>query len=130
MKNKKQLFATFIAVGAFLIFPLFVYGKTVLNEGVRIVIRTKDSSHSTAPRAPIFNPFYAELTDFGVALYANCDWGYATVTISSDQGDYFQTPFNMSDGVIILPTNGSNGDRYAITIFVESGMEFEGFFIL
>lgn len=38
MKNKKQLFATFIAVGAFLIFPLFVYGTTVLNEGVRIEI--------------------------------------------------------------------------------------------
>lgn len=82
------------------------------------------------PRGNVEIPFSAELTNMGVLLVANTDWGAATVTLFSLEGDYYQTLFDMADGAILLPINGNYGDSYTIEISVEEGQEFEGTFIL
>ena len=84
----------------------------------------------SAPRTIEDIPFYAELTNLGVLLVADTDWGDATVTLSSLEGDYYQTVFDMADVSILLPVNGDVGDSYTLTIVVENGLAFEGEFIL
>lgn len=81
------------------------------------------------PRGQSENPFWAELLDTGVLLIANSDWGEATVTLSSFEGDYYQTTFDMADGSILLPVNGTVGDSYILSIVI-GGLEFEGEFLL
>lgn len=96
----------------------------------RTILITPRPPSPNAPRTPAYNPFYAELTDLGVLLLADIDWGDATVTLSSIEGDYYQTTFDMADMSILLPVNGDAGDSYTLTIFVENGLAFEGEFIL
>lgn len=104
--------------------------STVLSGTTPIKIYPKPIQVPTQPRTPAYNPFYAELTDLGVLLLADSNWGEATVTLSSLEGDYYQTIFDMADGSILLPVNGDSGDSYTITIILESGLEFEGEFCL
>ena len=101
----------------------------VLSGTTPIKIISKPIEAPTQPRTPTYNPFYAELTDFGVLLTADSDWGDATVTLSSLEGDYYQTIFDMADGSILLPVNGDAGDYYTLSIFIDN-LEFEGEFIL
>lgn len=95
----------------------------------RTILITPRPPSPNAPRTLAYNPFYAELTDLGVLLLADSNWGEATVTLSSLEGDYYQTTFDMSDGSILLPVNGDAGDSYTLSIEI-SGLEFEGDFIL
>ena len=104
---------------------------TSVLSGVRqIIIYPKPSEAPTQPRTPVYNPFAAELTNLGVLLTADTDWGDATVTLYSLEGDYYQTTFDMADVSIMLPVNGNVGDSYTLTIAVENGLEYEGKFIL
>lgn len=82
------------------------------------------------PRSQTENPFSAELLDAGVILMAGADWGDVDVTLSSLEGDYYQTIFDMADGAILLPINGNNGDSYTITIVTPGDIVFEGEFYL
>lgn len=95
-----------------------------------IIIRQKPPTPGNAPRTIEDIPFYGELTNLGVLLVADTDWGEATVTLSSLEGDYYQTVFDMADVSILLPVNGNAGDSYTLTIVVENGLAFEGEFIL
>lgn len=104
---------------------------TSVLSGVRqIIIYPKPSEAPTQPRTPVYNPFAAELTNLGVLLTADTDWGDATVTLYSLEGDYYQTTFDMADVSIMLPVNGNVGDSYTLTIAVENGLEYEGDFYL
>lgn len=104
---------------------------TSVLSGVRqIIIYPKPSEAPTQPRTPVYNPFAAELTNLGVLLTADTDWGDATVTLYSLEGDYYQTTFDMADVSIMLPVNGNVGDSYTLTIAVENGLEYEGEFYL
>ena len=104
---------------------------TSVLSGVRqIIIYPKPSEAPTQPRTPVYNPFAAELTNLGVLLTADTDWGDATVTLYSLEGDYYQTTFDMADVSIMLPVTGNVGDNYTLTIAVENGLEFEGVFYL
>lgn len=103
---------------------------TSVLSGVRqIIISPKSSEAPTQPRTPAYNPFYAELTEYGVLLAADSDWGNATVTLSSLEGDYYQTTFDMEDGSILLPISGDAGDSYTLSIAI-GGLEYEGEFYL
>lgn len=104
---------------------------TSVLSGVRqIIIYPKPSEAPTQPRTPVYNPFAAELTNLGVLLTAGVDWGGATVTLYSPEGDYYQTTFDMADVSIMLPVNGNVGDSYTLTIAVENGLEYVGEFYL
>ena len=104
--------------------------SSVLSGVTPIKIYPKPTQVPTQPRTPAYNPFYAELTQLGVMLVADSDWGEASVTLSSLEGDYYQTTFDMADGTILLPVNGNDGDSYTLTISIESGLDFEGEFVL
>lgn len=124
LKKVATLFAALCLIGSSF---TFAYGMSA--EGVQIVIRHRPGAQGNAPRGVEENPFYAELTNYGVLLVADSDWGEATVTLSSIEGDYYQTTFDMADGSILLPVNGSTGDSYTLTISVGS-LEYEGSFVL
>lgn len=123
---------TFVLVGIIttLAFCGIVSAETVSASGVEITLKGKPHPQTGRPRMPAYNPFYAELTELGVLLSADSDWGTATVTLTSLEGDYYQTTFDMGDGSIMLQVNGNAGDSYWLTISVENGNEFEGEFNL
>ena len=129
MRNKTFLLTLFVACS---VFCLNSYAKVGIleKEGEQIVLNSKPVNPPERPRMPANNPFYAELTDFGVLLAADSDWGNATVTLSSLEGDYYQTTFDMADGSILLPVNGNAGNSYIITIVLSGGLAFEGEFCL
>ncbi len=95
-----------------------------------IIVQRPTTPTGNAPRGDVYVPFYAELTNLGVLLSADADWGDATVTLYSLEGDYYQTTFDMADVSIMLPVNGNVGDSYTLTIAVENGLEYEGEFYL
>ena len=123
---------TFVLVGIIttLAFRGIVSAETVSASGVEITLKGKPHPQTGRPRMPAYNPFYAELTDLGVFLSADSDWSEATVTLSSIEGDYYQTVFDTANGSILLPVNGNAGDSYWLTISVENGNEIEGEFNL
>lgn len=126
---KRKLIILAAATFSLLGFNYYVNGAPLADGGVVIVINPKPISHPTQPRTPAYNPFYAELTEFGVLLAADSDWGNATVTLSSLEGDYYQTTFDMADVSIIMPVNGSAGDSYTLSIEIGE-LVFEGGFSL
>ncbi len=128
MKNPK-LFVAILAICSFLFYPSLVNGSPAYKEGGAIILNTKKGNHPTQPRMPAYNPFYAELTELGVLLVSDSDWGDATVTLSSLEGDYYQTIFDMADGSILLPVSGDSGDSYTLSIII-GGLEYEGSFVL
>ena len=95
-----------------------------------IIVQRPTTPTGNAPRGNDGNPFSAELTNLGVLLTADTDWGEATVTLYSLEGDYYQTTFDMADVSIMLPVTGNVGDSYTLTIAVENGLEYEGEFYL
>ena len=99
-----------------------VRGRTI------IIVHRPTNPTGNAPRGDVYVPFYAELTNMGVLLVADTDWGEATITLSSLEGDYYQTTFDMADVSIMLPVNGNVGDSYTLTIAVENGLEYVGEF--
>jgi len=99
-------------------------------DGEIIRIRQLPNSQTDAPRSETTSPFFAELLDMGVLLFADTDWGDVGVTLSSIEGDYYYTVFDTSDGAIVLPTNGDIGDSYTITIVTSGNLIFEGEFYL
>lgn len=128
MRNKIIILTLFVVCS---IFCPYSYAKIGIleKEGVRIVLSSKPVNPPEGPRMPAYNPFYAELTDLGVLLVSDSDWGDATVTLSSIEGDYYQTTFEMSEGSILLPINGDAGDSYTLTISLGS-LGYEGSFVL
>ena len=124
LKNVATLFAALCLIGSSF---TFAYGMSA--EGVQIVIRHRPGAQGNAPRGGEESPFYAELTNLGVLLLADSDWGEAEVSLSSIEGDYYQTTFNMADESILLPVNGNTGDSYTLTIII-GGLVFEGEFFL
>lgn len=122
----------FLALAAFAsLFSGSLLANTASSSDVGVIfLSNKSNVRPERPRTPVYNPFYAELTEIGVLLVADSDWGEASVTLSSLEGDYYQTTFDMADGTILLPVNGNDGDGYTLTISVENGLEFEGDFVL
>lgn len=128
MKNKLFFLATATIV-LFFCCHFYVNATSVEQGGIVIVLNPKPISNPTQPRTPASIPFSAELTNLGILLVADTDWGEATVTLSSLEGDYYQTVFDMADGSILLPVNGDAGDSYTLSIVIGS-LEFEGEFYL
>jgi len=129
MKNKNLILTLAVFLCPILCHISFASERPITNEGTLIIIRNKPVNPSERPRTSEYIPFYAELFELGVLLVADTDWGDATVTLSSLEGDYYQTTFDMADGSILLPVNGDAGDSYTLSIEI-SGLEFEGDFIL
>ena len=100
------------------------------SEGKQIIIRQKPLDPQGTPRSDSGNPFSAELLDTGVLLMAGSDWGDADVILSSLEGDYYHTVFDMADGAILLPVYGQAGDNYTITIVASGDLVFVGEFML
>lgn len=125
----KKLFKTLVVFATVLCGVAFAHGMNC-SDGVVIIIREKPNTQPERPRNLVYVPFYAELTNLGVFLVADSDWGDATVTLYSLEGDYYQTTFDMADVSIMLPVNGNVGDNYTLTISVENGLEYEGEFYL
>lgn len=127
---KKLMFIAFASLA--LAMPCLAIEKenNCSTEGKQIIIRQKPLDPHGTPRSEPGNPFTAELLDTGVLLASGADWGYADVTLSSLEGDYYHTVFDMADGAIVLPVYGQAGDNYTITIIASGDLVFVGEFIL
>lgn len=128
MKNK-IVYLAIAAIISTLSLHLYAGGSSFSDGNVVIILNPKPISHPNQPRTPADNPFYAELTNLGVLLVADSDWGEADVTLSSQEGDYYHTTFDMADESILLPVNGDVGDSYKLYISI-GGLEYEGEFYL
>lgn len=95
-----------------------------------LIVRRPTNPQGNSPRNLITTPFSAELLEFGLFLSADADCGDVDVTLSSLEGDYFNTTFDTADGAILLPVNGNTGDNYTITIVTNDGIIYEGNFYL
>ncbi len=133
MKQQK-----FYLICAMVWFAVTMFVCTVFNvcnaeqmKGRIILIGQRPTNPvGNGPRTQSDNPFSAELIDTGVLLIAEDDWGDVDVTLESIEGDYYHTIFDMADGAIILPINGSIGDNYTITIVTPGEIVYEGEFYL
>ena len=81
------------------------------------------------PRSLVDNPFFAELSTFGVVLGSSESIGTVSVRITSTAGDDYSTYFNTSIGMILLPISGDAGD-YIISITTPDGIHYIGEFSL
>ena len=75
------------------------------------------------------DPFFAELSNFGVVLGSSESIGTVSVRITSTAGDDYSTCFDTSTGMILLPISGDTGD-YLISITTPDGIHFIGEFSL
>lgn len=97
------------------------------KEGTPIIIYQKPDDSVAPPRSD--NPFFAELSDYGVLLGSSDSIGTVSVRITSTAGDDYSTYFNTSTGMILLPISGDTGD-YLISITTPDGIHFIGEFSL
>ena len=80
-------------------------------------------------RFPEQVPFYAQIEDYYVTLGCASSLGSAYITLISTAGDDYQTVFDTSTGVIIIPISGASG-QYRLDIVLFSGESYYGEFIL
>ena len=97
------------------------------TEGTPIIIYQKPDDSVGPPRT--VNPFFAELSNFGVVLGSSESIGTVSVSITSTAGDDYSTYFNTSIGMILLPISGDAGD-YLISITTPDGIHYIGEFSL
>ena len=104
---------------------------TSMKENQPILILQDQSEIPDAPRAPSFNPFFAELVDStnSVALGATSPVGTVLVHITSTAGDDNSMYFNTSNGAIMIPISGNPGD-YVLTIILPNGTHYIGEFTI
>ena len=98
-------------------------------DGVTIILQPKDDELHDAPRSivPFFAAYYESLS--AVMLGCNDSIGDVTVTLESTAGDWYQTVFDTSDGVILVPASGLSG-YYVLTIETADHTVYEGEFNL
>ncbi len=92
-----------------------------------IIIINNSTEPEDAPRSN--NPFFAELSDGYVLLGASTTCGTVSVRITSTAGDDFNTYFDTSSGVIILPVSGNTGS-YLLSITTSGGTHYIGEFTI
>ena len=75
--------------------------------------------------------FLAEYNDLWNCVILTCteSCGDVTVTLTSTAGDWYQTVFDTSDGVAIIPASGDSGN-YTLSIVANDGTHYVGEFIL
>lgn len=100
-----------------------------LSEGVRIIIQQKPLDLPGGPRSAV--PFEAEYDDAPnyVNLTCTSPCGDVSVALTSTAGDWYQTVFDTSDGVIIIPVSGESG-FYTLTITTSDNTVYVGEFNL
>lgn len=108
--------------------PCFAGSTSKKVEDNTPIIIYQDSLELTdAPRSN--NPFFAELSDGYVLLGASTTCGTVSVRITSTAGDDFNTYFDTSSGVIILPVSGNTGS-YLLSITTSDGAHYIGEFTI
>lgn len=129
MKKSKNL-ELFICM-MMVLFPLFAGSNMRASEmgDPPIIIYQDPIEANDNPRSLVDNPFFAELSTFGVVLGSSESIGTVSVRITSTAGDDYSTYFNTSIGMILLPISGDAGD-YLISITTPDGVHFIGEFSL
>lgn len=98
-------------------------------DGPTLPIIGNNGPGSNETRSPEQVPFYAQIEDYYVTLGCTSSVGSASITLISTAGDDYQTVFDTSTGVIIIPISGASG-QYRLDIVLFSGESYYGEFIL
>lgn len=99
----------------------------VAQDGETIILRPRDNETGGAPRTAV--PFFAEYFDTlsCVMLGSNDTIGEVTVRLTSTAGDWYETEFDTSDGMLDIPVSGESG-FYTLTIRTSAGVVYQGEF--
>lgn len=122
----------FLKLGlALMLVPLFAPAvpadAMVAQDGETIILRPRDNDTGGAPRTAV--PFFAEYYDTLSAVMLGCSEsiGEVTVRLTSTAGDWYETEFDTSDGMLDIPVSGESG-FYTLTIRTSSGVVYQGEF--
>lgn len=103
-------------------------GTTMEDDPVIIHVVVKESNKPEgAPRTAV--PFFAEYYDTLCAVMLGCSEsiGDVTVRLTSTAGDWYETEFDTSDGMLDIPVSGESG-FYTLTIRTSAGVVYQGEF--
>lgn len=100
--------------------------KAFTAEDVIPILQRPDTSND-APRTAV--PFFAEYYDTLSAVMLGCSEsiGDVTVRLASTAGDWYETEFDTSDGMLDIPVSGDSG-FYTLTIRTSAGVVYQGEF--
>lgn len=122
----------FLKLGlALMLVPLFAPAvpadAMVAQDGETIILRPRDNDTGGAPRTAV--PFFAEYYDTLSAVMLGCSEsiGEVTVRLTSTAGDWYETEFDTSDGMLDIPVSGESG-FYTLTIRTSAGVVYQGEF--
>lgn len=130
MKTNKLLHQLFCLVLATVGTLLFAEGRANnLRDQERINIVQTPLESPGGPRSAV--PFEAEYDDAPnyVILTCTSPCGDVSVALTSTAGDWYQTVFDTSDGVLIIPVSGESG-FYTLTITTSDNTVYVGEFNL
>lgn len=124
-KTIKFIIAALLAVMT--VFPLSSAENPVLIP----IIRIPGTPDQDLGRGQVQQLFLAEYNDMWNCVILTCteSCGDVTVTLTSTAGDWYQTVFDTSDGVAIIPASGDSGN-YTLSIDTGDGTHYAGEFIL
>lgn len=99
----------------------------VAQDGETIILRPRDNETGGAPRTAV--PFFAEYYDTLSAVMLGCSESIGDVTerLTSTAGDWYETEFDTSDGMLDIPVSGESG-FYTLTIRTSAGVVYQGEF--
>ena len=99
------------------------------EDSIQIAINPLPNTPHGAPRAPVFNPFYAQIIDNTLWIECVSSYGLVTIELTSTAGDNEAVEFDTDEDWITLPLSGESG-HYLFTLTPESGVSFMGEFML
>ncbi len=93
---------------------------------IHVVVKESNKPEG-APRTAV--PFFAEYYDTLCAVMLGCSEsiGDVTVRLTSTAGDWYETEFDTSDGMLDIPVSGESG-FYTLTIRTSAGVVYQGEF--
>lgn len=124
-----SLVVTITLVASFPSFATHHDTGTLVEDGtlVPILLQNPDALPGGAPRTAV--PFFAEYYDTLCAVMLGCSEsiGAVTVRLTSTAGDWYETEFDTSDGMLDIPVSGESG-FYTLTIRTSAGVVYQGEF--
>lgn len=82
-----------------------------------------------APKAPVYNPFFAYVDGNSVWLGCSSSYGDISVKLVSTAGDSYQCVFDTDDGMIQIPVSGCAG-HYTLILYPSGDYYYVGEFDL
>lgn len=126
MKKTIKFFIAAI-LAAVIVLPL----KGAEDSPIIPIMQMPGTPYPNLGRGQVQQLFLAEYNDLWNCVILTCteSCGDVTVTLTSTAGDWYQTVFDTSDGVAIIPASGDSGN-YTLSIVTNDGTHYVGEFIL